>query len=139
MDFSENVSNFGPGFFVGMALKDKEPAGAWIVAKNPDFHGNRIGEMGIKVVSYRDHFYTGLQVKKDPGVWVIYVGFSLMLLSMIIALYVSHRRVWLVLSPRSSGTRILMAGNTSKHALAFKREFDRLVQEITELDKKENR
>ena len=64
------------------------------------------------------------------------MGFSLMLLSMIIALYVSHRRVWLVLSPRSSGTRILMAGNTSKHTLAFKREFDRLVQEITELDRK---
>jgi cytochrome c biogenesis protein len=134
MDYNANVGNFGPGFFVGIARENQEPAGAWIVAKNPEFHGNRIGDFGINVVAYQDHYYTGLQVRKDPGVWVIYVGFILMLLSMIIALYTSHRRIWLVLSPASAGSRVLVAGNSSKHPLAFKREFQQLVQGISDLD-----
>ena len=138
MDYNANVGNFGPGFFVGIARENQEPAGAWIVAKNPEFHGNRIGDFGINVVDYQDHYYTGLQVRKDPGVWVIYVGFSLMLLSMIIALYISHRRIWLVLSPASAGSRVLVAGNSSKHPLAFRREFQQLVQGISDLDRNGN-
>jgi cytochrome c biogenesis protein len=134
MDYRENVSNFGPAFFVGLALENQEPAGSWILAKQSEFHGNKIGDIGITVVEYFNSFYTGLQVRKDPGVWVVYIGFILMLLAMIIALYISHRRVWLVLSPASAGTRILVAGNSSKHPLAFKREFDKLVQEISDLD-----
>ena len=138
MDFAANVGNFGPAFFVGVAREDQEPSGAWVVAKNPEFHGNRVGDFGINVVDYQNHYYTGLQVRKDPGVWIIYAGFTLMLLSMIIALYVSHRRVWLVLSPASAGTKVLVAGNTSKHSLAFKREFERLVQEISDLERSES-
>jgi cytochrome c biogenesis protein len=134
MDFKENVSNFGPGFFIGMALENKEPVGAWVFVRKPEFHGNRIGDIGITIVDFQNRFYTGLQVKKDPGVWVIYIGFCLMLLAMIIALYVSHRRVWLVLSPASKGTRILVAGNASKHPLAFEREFRQLVEEIDQLN-----
>jgi cytochrome c biogenesis protein len=137
MDFSQNVGNFGPGFFVGLARGNMEPAGAWIVAKNSEFHGNRIGDLGLTVLEYQNRFYTGLQVKKDPGVWIIYVGFCLMLISMIIALYISHRRVWLVLIPQAAGTRVLVAGNTSKHQLAFKREFQRLIQEISALKRDE--
>jgi cytochrome c biogenesis protein len=130
MDFAENVGNLGPAFHVAVAPENGEPASTWIVVDEPEFHGNRIGTLGISVLEYLKSFYTGLQVKKDPGVWVIYLGFVLMLVSMIIALYVSHRRVWLVLKPAASGTRVLVAGNASKHPLAFAREFQHLVQEV---------
>jgi cytochrome c biogenesis protein len=137
MDYSENVADLSSGFFVGLALEDTEPAGGWILAEDSSFHGNRIGDVGVNIVSYQNRFYTGLQVRKDPGVWVIYIGFSLMLLSMTIALYISHRRVWLVLNRQSANTRILVAGNTSKHPLAFKREFQQLIQEISILGRSE--
>jgi cytochrome c biogenesis protein len=134
MDYAENISNFGPAFFVAMARENQEPASAWIIAKQVDFHGNRIDDLGIAVESYKDSFYTGLQVKKDPGVWVIYFGFTLMLLSMIVTLYTSHRRVWLALMPESDGTLVLLGGNASKHLLTFGREFDQLTKEISALD-----
>ncbi|MFP3869776.1 MAG: cytochrome c biogenesis protein ResB [Syntrophobacteria bacterium] len=134
MDFAENVGNFGPAFFVGLAPENEKPASAWIIANQPDFHGNRIGDFGISVLDYLKHYYTGLQVKKDPGVWVIYLGFCLILVSLIVALYISHRRVWLVLRPGSSGSRVLLAGNASKHPLAFQRELEQLIQEISALN-----
>ncbi|UCG14462.1 MAG: cytochrome c biogenesis protein ResB [Deltaproteobacteria bacterium] len=138
MDFAQNIGTFGPAFFVAMAQENKEPAGTWVVVKEPDFHGNKIGNTGIGVIEYVNRFYTGLQVTKDPGVWVIYIGFILMLLSMIIAMYISHRRIWLVFSSESKGTRVLMAGNANKHILAFEREFNQLTQEISDLDLSEN-
>jgi len=133
MDYAENMGNHGPALFIAAAREYQQPASAWILVKQPEFHGNRIGDLAITVESFQNSFYTGLQVKKDPGVWVIYAGFSLMLLSMLLALYGSHRRLWLLLDHASGGTKIILGGHSSKHQAAFEREFTTLTQEIADL------
>jgi cytochrome c biogenesis protein len=138
MDYAENVGNHGPALFIAAAREHEEPASAWILAKQPEFHGNRIGDLAVTAESFQKSFYTGLQVKKDPGVWVIYAGFSLMLLSMLLALYGSHRRVWLLVDQVSEGTKIMLGGHSSKHQAAFEREFTRLTQEIADLSAHRN-
>jgi cytochrome c biogenesis protein len=134
MDYAENVRGHGPALLVAVARENRQPASGWILTKQPEFHGNRIDDLALSVVKYQTGFYTGLQVKKDPGVWVIYLGFSLMLLSMLLALYGSHRRLWFLLSPGvGSGTRIAAGGHSSKHQSAFAREFKKLTGEIADL------
>jgi len=133
MDYAENVGNHGPALFIAAAREHQQPASAWILVKQPAFHGNRIGDLAITAESFQNSFYTGLQVKKDPGVWVIYAGFSLMLLSMLFALYGSHRRMWFLLDQGSGGTKIMLGGHSSKHQAAFEREFTKLTQEIGDL------
>ncbi|MBW1982790.1 MAG: cytochrome c biogenesis protein ResB [Deltaproteobacteria bacterium] len=130
MDYADNIGNFGPAFYIGMARENQEPDSGWIVAKQPGFHGNRLDGLRINVLKYANSYYTGLEVKKDPGVWLIYLGFVLMLLSLIFALYQSHRRVWLALTPGQKGTAVHIAGNTNKHALAFEKDFQQLVHDI---------
>jgi len=133
MDYAENVGNHGPALFVAAAREHQQPASAWILVKQPEFHGNRIGDLAITVESLQNSFYTGLQVKKDPGIWVIYAGFCLMLVSMLIALYGSHRRVWLLLDQTSGGTKISLGGHSSKYQAVFEREFTKLTEEIGDL------
>jgi cytochrome c biogenesis protein len=133
MDYAENVGNHGPALFIAAAREHQQPASAWILAKQPEFHGNRIGDLAITVESFQNSFYTGLQVKKDPGIWVIYLGFCLMLLSMLFALYGSHRRMWFLLDRDSGGTVIMLGGHSSKHEATFEREFTKLTQEINDL------
>jgi cytochrome c biogenesis protein len=133
MDYAENVGNHGPALFIAAAREHQQPASAWILAKQPEFHGNRIGDLAITVESFQNSFYTGLQVKKDPGIWVIYLGFCLMLFSMLFALYGSHRRMWFLLDRDSGGTVIMLGGHSSKHEATFDREFTKLTQEITDL------
>jgi cytochrome c biogenesis protein len=133
MDYAENVGNHGPALFIAVAREHQQPASAWILVKEPEFHGNRIGDLAITAASFQNSFYTGLQVKKDPGIWVIYAGFLLMLLSMLLALYGSHRRVWLLLDQVSGGTKVTLGGHSSKHQAAFEREFTKLTQEVADL------
>jgi cytochrome c biogenesis protein len=138
MDYAENVGNHGPALFIAAAREHQQPASAWILVKQPEFHGNRIGDLAITVETLQNSFYTGLQVKKDPGIWVIYLGFSLMLLSMLFALYGSHRRMWFLLDQGSGGTVIMLGGHSSKHQATFEREFSKLTQEITDLSAHRN-
>ena len=133
MDYAQNVGNHGPALFIAAAREHQQPASAWILVKQPEFHGNRIVDLAITVESFRNSFYTGLQVKKDPGVWVIYLGFSLMLLSMLFALYGSHRRLWFLLDQGPGGTTIMLGGHSSKHQATFEREFTKLTKEIADL------
>jgi cytochrome c biogenesis protein len=133
MNYAENAGNHGPGFLVATAREHQQPASAWILAKQTHFHGNRIGDLAITVESFQNSFYTGLQVKKDPGISVIYLGFSLLLFSMLFALYGVHRRMWFLLDQGPGGTVIMLGGHSSKHQATFEREFTKLTQEITDL------
>ncbi len=79
--------------------------------------------------------YTGLQVVHDPGVWVIWVGCTLMVLGLWFAFFVSHRRVWVRLREEDGGVSVALAGNANKNRESFGEEFERLgdaVQAVAE-------
>ncbi|MFH1058245.1 MAG: cytochrome c biogenesis protein ResB [Pseudomonadota bacterium] len=75
--------------------------------------------------------YSGLQVKYDPGVWLIWVGCTLMVLGFLIAFYGAHRKVWVRLVPAGKGrTKVEIAGSTNKHRLGLTRLLERLAARI---------
>ncbi len=86
------------------------------------------------VISYRAYVgarYTGLQVTKDPGVWVVYSGFIMLCIGPLIAFFGSHRKLWVRIQDRKGETVILVAGSANRNRIAFEREFNRLVEEIS--------
>ncbi len=70
--------------------------------------------------------YTGLQVVKDPGVWVVWLGCAMMCIGLCIAFFMSHKRVWVVLHPGYAK----IYGNASKNQPAFQDQFDNLAQKL---------
>ena len=47
-----------------------------------------------------DHvYYTGLQLAKDPGMNVVWVGSAILVIGLCIMFYVPHRKLWLVIRP----------------------------------------
>ncbi len=75
--------------------------------------------------------YTGLQVKYDPGVWFIWLGCTLMVVGFIIAFYLSHRKVWIRLSPTGGGrTRVEIAGGSNKNRAGLERLLLRLADDL---------
>ena len=54
---------------------------------------------------------TGLQIRFDPGTWIIYVGFGLLIISAFIS-YSSYSRLWII--AKSSKLRIIGVTNRSK-------------------------
>jgi len=71
--------------------------------------------------------FTGLQVAKDPGVNVVWLGCTLMVVGIIMAFFLSHQRVWIRLSPSQDGrVEVVLAGSASRNRLAFDRKFERI-------------
>jgi len=134
VNYQQDLSRFGPA--VGLALIKEgqaEPDGSWILVNVPQFHGNRIQNYQVKVTKTEPVNYTGLQVKKDPGVWTVWFGFTVMLLGIGLTFYTSHRRIWIWASPAQqgrTGTRIVLAGRASKNSLAFEQEFNELSDRL---------
>jgi cytochrome c biogenesis protein len=66
---------------------------------------------------------TGLQIKSDPGILLIYLGFLFLMSSTLIS-YVSYSQIWIV----KDKTRIFIGGNTTRATFEFELEFLRLIK-----------
>lgn len=78
-------------------------------------------ESGTYLLSSKQMYATGLQVSKDPGVWVVYLGCGLMLLGLVIAFFMSHKRIWLFIKKEESGASILFTGSANKNRIGFEK------------------
>lgn len=70
--------------------------------------------------------YTGLQVARDPGVWVVWLGCALMVVGIFAAFFMSHRRIWV----RIQNGAVTIGGNASKNQASFQVFFDQLVDRL---------
>ena len=84
----------------------------------------------ITYAGYWGARYTGLQVTKDPGVWVVYTGFILLCVGPVIAFFGSHRKLWVRIQDRKGHALITVAGSSSRNRLAFEREVNKIAEEV---------
>ena len=97
------------------------------------------GPVQFEILEARAKKYSGLSVKYDPGVWLIWVGCTLMVLGFFIAFYMSHRKVWVRLSPSGKNqgrTKVELAGTANKNRLAMKRILERMAEDLKTLDQR---
>ena len=66
---------------------------------------------------------TGLQIKTDPGIPIIYTGFGFLMLSSLIS-YTTYSQIWIVQNQK----KIFIGGNTTRATFDFELEFFRLTK-----------
>ena len=66
---------------------------------------------------------TGLQIKTDPGIPLIYTGFFFLMLSTLIS-YITYSQIWIV----KNNQKIFIGGNTTRAAFDFEIEFFKLIK-----------
>ncbi len=81
----------------------------------PSFDKMRKGEVLISVVDSVKRYYTGLQVTKDPGVWIVYCGFILMILGCYVTFFTSHQQICVELAASGGKTEVIVAGTANKN------------------------
>ncbi len=81
-------------------------------------------------VAGKQMYATGLQVARDPGVWVVYIGCGMMILGLIVAFFMSHKRIWLLLSKENNKTSVLMSGSANKNKVGFEKIFSSLSADL---------
>lgn len=80
----------------------------------------------------KEFFATGLQVTKDPGVWYVYIGCAIMLLGLMVAFFLSHRRIWVFIKRETDETSVLVSGNANKNKPTFEKNFAAVSASIEE-------
>ncbi len=74
--------------------------------------------------------FTGLRVTKDPGRWGVWAGCGLLMIGLIMALFMSHQRIWVRIEEKGGESLVTVAGSVSKNKEAFADKFNRLLEEI---------
>jgi cytochrome c biogenesis protein len=78
-------------------------------------------------VALKQMYATGLQVAKDPGVWWVYLGCGLMLFGLYVAFFMSHKRIWVLVTPTRKGSEVLLCGSANKNRAGFENSFEELA------------
>jgi cytochrome c biogenesis protein len=68
---------------------------------------------------------TGLQIKADPGVPVVYLGFGLLMAGVMMS-YFSHSQVWAV----NKDQQLLIGGRTNRAQVTFERELVEIIDRL---------
>lgn len=106
-------------------------AESFIVFRNyPELDAERGGDLIFTYDGSDEKFYTGLQVAKDPGVWVVWLGCTLMVVGISMAFFMSHRRLWIRIAGNG---RVVVGGSASKNQSAFQGTFETLVAKLEKL------
>jgi len=74
--------------------------------------------------------YTGLQVKKDPGVPLIWFGSVFMLLGMGISFFLQQRQLWMVLEQQGKLLAVSISGQANGNSVLFTDHIKDIVKDI---------
>ena len=97
------ILNLGEGLQMVLLRPNQPPQPLWAL-KDPSKIDQRNEEFIVSFEGISVQEYTGLQVAKDPGVWVVWIGCALLIVGLIVSFFFSHQRVW-VRIPKGPGKR----------------------------------
>jgi cytochrome c biogenesis protein len=86
-----------------------------------------VADINAKQTQAAVRYYTGLQVSRDPGVWVVYSGFIFMILGCYITFFMSHRQICVDVNATGDECRIMVAGTANKNKLANERKVKKIA------------
>lgn len=120
-----------PAIHVQVARANGATSNAWVLAKSPELHPPNDTGVNFHFVSVEMQAMTGLQAAHEPGQWLIWAGCLLLTTGLMMALYLSHIRVWGVAGvDRQGKPALLLGGQPSKYRENFERKFVELADEV---------
>ena len=125
--------NIGEAFVGILTPLNGSPVEITLPLKFPSFDRMRKGNVFIAVADFVPRYYTGLQVSQDPGVWVVYVGFILMIIGIYTTFFMSHQQVCIDVASQGKKSRIMVAGTSNKNKLGMQKKVIKLSKHLTGL------
>lgn len=113
-------------FFENNKLKHKQ----WILKRYPQTWSTPAG-----TIEFQDLWgvqYTGLQVRRDPGVWIVYLGCLVMALGLYAAFFMSHRKIWVRLKEEQGRTRLTIVASINKNRAGLDLMLEKLIKHLSE-------
>ena len=122
-----------PDLSEGVSLVAKDLQGTVLIYDNQGQLINTVRTgMGIEVNGITLNIVelvgsTGLQIKADPGIPWVYLGFGLLMISVIMS-YFSHSQVWVL----KDNDRLYVGGRTNRAQVLFERELIEVLEQVNQ-------
>lgn len=124
----------GPAITATLTPKQGPAQKVLLPLKHPRFDAMRQGKVVISVgpgvMSVQQRYYTGLQVTKDPGVGLVYVGFSLMILGCVVTFFMSHQQMVVEVQPQGDGSEVMVSGTANKNKVGYQRQLKNIAEKL---------
>lgn len=102
----------------------------WIFQEGNNLNQRQKGVFSFTLKDFNRLYYTGLQVSKDPGVLLVWIGFCLILVGFVLHLFFTHKRIWLRIAGSSGQYECSIAASTSKDRQTFEEDLERVIKDI---------
>ena len=130
----------GPALTGTLSATQSKPQTIVLPIKFPRFDAMRKGAVIIAVqkavANQKTHYYTGLQVTKDPGVGLVYFGFILMIVGCMVTFFMAHQQVVVEIQPKGKGVSIMVAGKANRNKVGMQYDVEHLAAKLASMQPK---
>ena len=126
--------DIGQAFIGVLTPPAGDPVQVTLPLRFPTFDKMRQGHLIIAVVEHVPRFFTGLQVAKDPGVWVVYIGFILMIIGCYVTFFMSHQQICVEVAAAGKKTQVIVTGTANKNKIGMHTKIDRIADNLARLE-----
>ncbi len=130
--YSKSVEHQNPAIRLAITERQSVQAQPWIFYHYPDLFEIQDSHYRFELVGYQPKKFTGLQITKDPGVNIVWIGSTLIVVGITLSSFIYHRRLWakVIPAPDGRGVTVHLGGNTHKSQIDFQKEFRKLTERI---------
>lgn len=130
--YAEQMLN--PAVYVEFSEGGNPTYSGWILRRYPQTWTLRDGNR-VEFLNYWGVEYTGMQVRKDPGVGIVYLGCIIMGIGLYMTFFMSHRKIWVSLTEEKNGSRLHIGAVTNKNRAAYERKLEKLASILSTAQK----
>ncbi len=124
----------GEAFVGKLTPPNGDPVEVVLPVKFPSFDRMRKGDVVVAIAETETRYYTGLQVTSDPGVWVVYTGFLLMIAGCIVTFFMSHQQICIEAHIDGKIRSVMIRGIANKNKIDIQRKIDAIAAEVAQTE-----
>jgi cytochrome c biogenesis protein len=126
--YTDKMNN--PAAYIEFSESGKEKYKGWVLKRFPKTW--RLPDDHIvEFVDYWGTQYTGLQVRKDPGVWIVYLGCAIMSIGLYMTFFMSHRKIWIFVKKAGKNSALTVMATANKNRPSLERKIETFVSGLT--------
>jgi cytochrome c biogenesis protein len=129
-----NGVDAGPALGINVYSHEGQAMGIWLLMNHPDYDKMRRGDYYFRAGKLDIKKYTGLQVNRDPGEILVWTGSLILIIGIMLAFFVSHKRLWIAARTAKNGkSELTIGGTANRNREAFGRDVEEIIKSMKEV------
>jgi len=150
LEINEDFMYMGPAVQIALQPEGKPEMQFWVfqdLDKVEQIKQNHPGMLDplfgpAEAKAYRfileKRYYTGLQANRDPGLPLVWTGFLVLILGLLVTFYYSHRQIWVRLAEKDGQVVLSFAARSNKNHIGTENALKQLIRQVRKMCEREN-